>query len=196
MKAGGYVKGKGTTHISTLSTKEVSNMPFTPASHHHLALNGCLAAAAPRAKELVEVEMAVKPQPFVTVFHLAHALFLLDRLAVRSALYTRHTLFALGVWFGVEGDAFECFGAVVADEAFWVEALTGCADDAARNREGTLKALRCGTPCEHGRPVSVCRSDWCGRGVVREWAAFWGIGFWGRKRPRAWLSIRRVDDWD
>lgn len=196
MKAVGYVNGQVTTHISTLCAKEMSDVPFTTASHHHLALNGRLAAAASRAEELVEIEMAVKPQSVVPVFHLTRALFLLDRLAVRSALYTRHTFFALTVWLGIERDAFECFAAVVADEAFRVEALTGCADDAAGNGESTLSALCRGAPCEQGRPMRLCGFYWRSGAVVREWAAFGGINSWGRKRPGAWLSVGRIDDRD
>lgn len=48
------------THISALGAKEMSNVPFSTASNHHLTLNGRLAAAASRAEELVEVEMTVE----------------------------------------------------------------------------------------------------------------------------------------
>jgi len=196
MEAVGYVDGQTTTHISTLSAKEMPNVPFTSASHHYFALDGRLAASASWAEELVEIEMAVKPQSFVTIFHLTTALFLLDRLAVRSPMYARHTFLALGVWLGIERNAFECLAAMVADEALRVEALTGCADDAAGNGESTLSALCRGTPCEQGRPMRFCGSYWRSRGMMREWATFGRIDSWSRKRPGAWLSIRRVDNRD
>lgn len=41
------------------------------------------------------------------------------------------------VGLGIEGDAFEGFVAVVAGEAFWVEACSGCGNDAAGNGKGT-----------------------------------------------------------
>ncbi len=196
MEAMGYVDGPVTTHISTLRAKEMSNVPFTSTSHHHLALDGRLAASASWAEELVEIEMAVKPQSFVTVFHLATALFLVNRLAVRTPMNARHTFLALSVWLGIECDAFECLAAMVADEALRVETLTGCADDAAGNGESTLSALCRGTPCEQGRPMRLCDFHWSSRGMMREWATFGRIDSWGWKRPGAWLSIRRVDNRD
>lgn len=62
---------------------------------------------------------------------------------------------------GVEGDAFEELGAVVASEAVGVEALGGGGDDAAGDGEGAGGALGSGAAVKGG-PVWGRASDWRG----------------------------------
>lgn len=61
---------------------------------------------------------------------------------------------ALVVGFGVEGYAFEVLAAVVAEEAFWVEAGAGGGDDAPSDGEGTVLAEGAGTDAGGG-PVGA-----------------------------------------
>jgi hypothetical protein len=59
--------GKGSTYITALCTKEVSNVPLGPASDNYLTLNRCLAALAPGAEEFMEVKMTIETQGCVPI---------------------------------------------------------------------------------------------------------------------------------
>ena len=52
-------------YVAAFRAKEMPNMILPTRRHNHLAFNRCLAASAPRAKELVEVEVAIESQSFV-----------------------------------------------------------------------------------------------------------------------------------
>jgi hypothetical protein len=49
------------TYIAALGAEEVANMPFSAACHNNFSFNGCLAALAAGAEQLVEIEVAVEP---------------------------------------------------------------------------------------------------------------------------------------
>jgi hypothetical protein len=74
---------------------------------------------------------------------------------------------AVGLGLRVEGHAFETLAAVVAAEAFGVEAGTGRADDAACDGEGAVGAECARAPCVSvacGRDVCVSVDATCGGG--------------------------------
>jgi hypothetical protein len=50
-----WSKDLARTHITTLGAEEVANMPFCSTSNNYLAFDGCLAALATRAEELMEI---------------------------------------------------------------------------------------------------------------------------------------------
>jgi hypothetical protein len=104
----------GIKWITALSAEEMSGMPFCTASNDDFTFNGCLAALAARGEELVEVEVAVEAWGFV------------GTVIVLEARHVVHTfgMFVGGFW--VKGYAFEVLAALVAGEAFRVEARTGC----------------------------------------------------------------------
>lgn len=124
--------------ITALRAEEMTNVPLGTTRNHDLALDRRLAAFAARGEHLVEIKMAVEPEGLVAVFGL-EALHVFVR-GVRvehgnvfAALARLNAGDALGV-FGrglrIEGDAFEMLAAVVAEEAFWVEADACGRDDA------------------------------------------------------------------
>lgn len=77
-------------------------------------------------------------------------------------------MFVGGFW--IEGYAFEVLAALVAGEAFRVEARAGGGDDAAGDGEGTLGAEGAGADGGWG-PVGA----WCGCAVV---AVGFVLGVW------------------
>ncbi|KAL9062251.1 MAG: hypothetical protein Q9157_009089, partial [Trypethelium eluteriae] len=137
--------------VATLRAEEMANMPLRAARDHDLALDGRMAALAARAEHLMEVQVAVEPQRHapstiphakVPILHLRRPLLNhLARLPSRNPVQSRRPR-AVGL--GVEGDAFEALAAMVAREAFRVEALGGGGDDAACDGEGALCALGLG----------------------------------------------------
>jgi hypothetical protein len=92
--------------IPTFSAKEVSNVPLRASSHNNLAFNRRLTALATRAKELMEVEVTEKPNVDV---------------GVGWNSFGYKALVAVTRGFGVECDALQWGGTLVAAEAFWVE---------------------------------------------------------------------------
>ena len=115
-------------------------MPLSPASYNHLTLNRRLAAFASWAEKLVVVEMAIEAHSLVTVIDFRNALTDLDVLAVHPPMNTIDALSTLIFWLWVESDTFEAFAAMVADEAFGMEAGAGGADDAACYGKSALRA--------------------------------------------------------
>ena len=115
--------------IAALGAEEVAYVPLRASGHDDFAFDRRLAGAAPRAEELVEVQVAVEAEWVVG--------------SVRGKVGGFEAREPRGVEFWVEGDAFERSGAMVACEAFWVEAgfgggRVGAAggDDATRDGEG------------------------------------------------------------
>ena len=92
--------------IPTFSAKEVSNVPLRASSYNNLAFNRCLTALATRAKELMKVEVTEKPNVNV---------------GVGGNSFGCKAFVAFTRGFGVERDALQGGGTLVAGEAFWVE---------------------------------------------------------------------------
>lgn len=121
--------------IATLRAEKVSCMPLGAARDNDFAFNGRLARFAPRREEFVEVEVAEEALGFVGAVFVFEARHVVGRGVcgkegdVFTALAGADPGNALGqlvVGFGVEGDTFEVFAALVAGEAFGVEAGAGC----------------------------------------------------------------------
>lgn len=151
-------------------------MPLCAAREHDFALDWRLAALAPRAEGLVEVEVAVKSQTSVpiivmsVIFRCAASTVHYPHLAVLARLDPRQSLLAASVRLGVEGNAFESCVAVKAGEAFRVEACAGGGDDAAGNGQGAVCAE--GGRAPDGGGVLMGRCEGVIRGRVRR--AYWG----------------------
>jgi hypothetical protein len=101
--------------ITALRAKEVTHMPLSATSNNDLALNGRLAALAPRREEFVEVEMAVEAHALVHAvlgFEALHVFVCwvrrkeLDVFAALARVDAGHALEALVVGLGVEGYGF------------------------------------------------------------------------------------------
>lgn len=143
----------GIKRITTLRAKKVPRMPLRTTSHHNLALNRSLATLAPGAEALVEIQMAVEPRTLIDTILLLELRHLLRRVPagqerdVLAALACADAVAACGVFGGglrVEGYAFELLPALVAAEAFGVEATAAGADDAPGDGERALCALGAG----------------------------------------------------
>jgi hypothetical protein len=130
-----HKRSRGIKWITALSAEEMSGMPFCTASNDDFTFNGCLAALAARGEELVEVEVAVEAWGFVGTVIVLEARHVVccgvrGEVGYVSAGETGadavHTfgMFVGGFW--VKGYAFEMLAALVAGEAFRVEARTGC----------------------------------------------------------------------
>lgn len=139
--------------ITALRTEEMPRVPLRTTRHHNLPLNRGLATLTPRAKALMEVQMTIKPRTLIDpILLLEHRHFLRGVPArqesdIFAALAGADTVAARGVLcrrLRVEGDAFELLAALVAAEAFGVEAASASADDAAGDGECAVRALRAG----------------------------------------------------
>ena len=149
--------------VAALGAEKVSDVPLGAARDHDLALDGRLARLAPRREHLVEVEVAVEPEALVEPVLVLEPLHVFVRGVrvqhgeVLAALAGLDPADALRVFVGglrVEGYALEVLAAVVALEAFGVEADAGSGDDAPGDGEGTLLAE--GTCADRGgRPVGA-----------------------------------------
>jgi hypothetical protein len=165
---GGKGGGEGDTHITALCAKEVSSVPLSATRNNDLALDRGLAALAPRAEELMVIQVAVEPQAFVAiVFSSAARSSIVDMMPGHTVSDPVDAVQAVGLGLRVEGHAFETLAAVVAAEAFGVEAGAGRADDAACDGEGAVGAECARAPC-----VSVT----CGRDVCVSVDATYGGG--------------------
>ena len=111
----------------------MTSMPFRAAGNDNLALYGCLAALAARGEELVEVEMAVEAWRFVGAVVVLETCHVICGRVGREVgdVGARETgadaVDAFGVFVGgfrVKGYAFEVLAALVAGEAFGMEAGT------------------------------------------------------------------------
>lgn len=106
-----------------------------------------------------------------------------------------------GRGFGVKGDAFEEFGAVVTGEAGGVKALGGGTDDTARDGERTGGALGCGAVVRrYEGPVGSGDSRGIGGGVVGKRPGL-ARGEWKRARLGGFLECNagaflNRDTWD
>lgn len=147
-------KGRATVErITALRTEEMTRMPLRTTRHHDLPLNGRLATLTPRAEALMEVQMAVESRTLIDSVLLLEPCHSLRGVPARQE---RNVLAALagtdafaprGVlcgWLRVEGDAFELLATLVAAETFGVEAASAGADDATRDGECAVRALRAG----------------------------------------------------
>lgn len=133
--------------IPALRAEEVADVPFGAAGDDDFALDGRFAALAARAEELVEVEVAVEAERGVAVgdfelqrFVCIHVFVTGEMSSRASRSYALHAFASLLLGLRVEGDEFEVGVAFVADEAFGVEALACCAEDAAGDGEGAVGA--------------------------------------------------------
>jgi hypothetical protein len=137
--------------IPTLCAKEVTDVPFSTAGDDNLALDRRFAALAARAEEFVEVEVAVEAERCVAVgdfelqcFVWAHVFLTRQVSSSAPRSYALNTFGSLLLWLGIEGDEFEVGVAFVADEAFGVEALACCTEDAAGDRKSAVGTERAG----------------------------------------------------
>lgn len=160
----------------------MANMPLRPTRHDDLALDRRLAALAPRAEELVVVQMAVEPQPFIPVILLRSALHVLDIFAIPAPHDAVDALLALAIGLRVERHALERLTAVVAAEALGMEACAGGADDAAGDGQGAGLAECRGLCGAGGRPVALRERRWCSVDLARQGAAL-GCRSGIRERP-------------
>lgn len=171
----------------------MADVPIAAARDDAIALDGRLAAAAARAEELVEVQVAIEAHPLVAVVGFRHAVLFLDRHALGAGLDARHAFGALVLRLRPEADAFQGLAAVVAHEAFGVEPLAGCADDAPGYGEGALGALRGGTAAAEWRPLGPGRLRGHGSSVFSCRAAFGRIFLGYRERSGGRGIIWGVD---
>lgn len=121
--------------VATLCTEKVTGVPFGAASDNDLAFNGRLAALAARGEELVEIKVAVETCGFVGAVVILEARHVVgcgvsgevgDVLARESGTDARDTFGVLVGRLRVEGYAFEMLAALVAREAFGMEARACC----------------------------------------------------------------------
>jgi hypothetical protein len=126
-----HKRSRGIKWISALGAEEVTSMPFRTASNDNLALNGRLAALAARGEELVEVEMAVEAWRFVCAVVMLETRHVVgggvggkegDIGAGEAGANALDTFGMFVRGFRVEGYAFEVLAALVAGEAFGMEA--------------------------------------------------------------------------
>jgi hypothetical protein len=96
------------TYIATLGAEEVANMPFSTACHNNFSFDGCLAALAAWAEQLVEIEVAVESW---------HAGLMVVGFCCQSFI-------SAGLGLLVKGHTFEGSVAVEASEALWVESAS------------------------------------------------------------------------
>lgn len=158
--------------VAALRAEKVSDVPLRAACDNNLALDGRLAALAARREQLVEVKVAEEALGFVEAvvgFQAQHVVGRgvrgeeLDVLAALAGADAGDALGVLDVGLGVEGYTFQVLAAVVADEAFGVEARACGRDDAPRDGQRALAAE--GTGADRGRgPVRLGAS----RAVSRE----------------------------
>lgn len=139
--------------ITALRAEKMSRMPLGTTRNHYLALNRRLAALAPRRETLVEIQVTVESWRLVDTILLFKLRHLFGRVPARqefnilTALSRADAVAACSVfgrWLGVKGDAFQFFAALIAAEAFRVEAASAGADDAARDGQRTVGALGAG----------------------------------------------------
>lgn len=173
-------------------------MPLRTTRNNNFPLDRRLAALAARREQLVEVEVAEEALGLVEAVRSFEALQVVGREIVRgegdvgAGLAGADAGDALGVFgfgLGIEGDAFKMFAAVVADEAFGVEAAACGGDDAAGDGESTLAAKGAGADGGWG-PVGLGAS----RGVAGDasGAVVRRIGEWAGGAAGA----VDVDGWD
>ena len=126
-------------------------MPFPTASNHDFSFDGRLAATAAWREEFVEIEVAVEAQAGVAVVDSCVSVNGIRGVEVGGASFDAGEAgVAGGGGLGVEGDAFEKLGTVVAGEAVGMEALGSGGDDTAGDWEGAKSALGCGAAVEGG----------------------------------------------
>lgn len=136
---------KKDTYITTLSTKEMADMPFGTTSNNNLALDGRLTTLAPGTETLMKVQVAIKPQSLVSIRlferqHVVHggAFRNLHVDAIVTLIDPFEAFVALVVGFRVEGYAFEVGTALVTFEARGMEAFARRAENATGNWEGAV----------------------------------------------------------
>lgn len=148
-----YKRRVAIKRIATLGTEKVTSMPLGTTSNNDLAFNRRLAALAAGRKQLVEIEVAVEAGRFVcavVVLEARHGVCGGVRGQVRDVgageagadARDAFGVFVGGFW--VEGYTFEVLAALVAGEAFRVEARARGGDDAAGDGEGALGAESAG----------------------------------------------------
>jgi hypothetical protein len=131
------------THITTLRTKEMASMPLSTTSNNNISLNRRLTALTPRRKELMKVQMAIKPHTLITILlhRVPPIIFItLHQFARPTTPNARHPFISLALRLRVERHALKRLRAVMAAEAFGVEAGFGSRNDAASNGEGACVA--------------------------------------------------------
>lgn len=145
-----HKRGVGIERIAALRAEEVAGVPLGAAGDYDLALDGGLARFAARGEALVEVEVAVEARGGVCAvagFEFLHLFWGVpageegDVGAGGAGLDAGDAGGVFGGGLRVEGDAFEFLAALVAAEAFGVEAASAGGDDAARDGQRAGRAL-------------------------------------------------------
>jgi hypothetical protein len=128
--------------ITALSAEKVAGVPLCTTCYNDLAFNGRFAALASWRKELVEVEVAVKPWRFIgaiIMLQTSHVFRCRVRgqernvVACETGADALDTFGMLVGWFRVESYALKVLTTLIACEAFWMEARASCRDYAACN---------------------------------------------------------------
>lgn len=135
-----YKRRRRIEGITALRAEEMAHVPLCAACHDNFTFYRRLAALTSWAEQLMEVQMTEKPRAFImTVFRFQaqHIFICWMRRNARniftgeSSTDARYAFSVLVLWLGVESYAFKVFTAVMAHEAFRMEAGACCRDDAA-----------------------------------------------------------------
>jgi hypothetical protein len=117
--------------IATLRAEKVAGVPLRTTGDDDLAFDGRFAALAARREHLMEVEMAEEALGFVGAVLVLETRHVVGRgvcgevgnvFAALAGVDAGDALCELVLWLGIEGDALEVLAALVAGEAFGVEA--------------------------------------------------------------------------
>lgn len=133
----GWVCGGKYTHIAALRAEEMSHVPLGSTRNNNFPLDRRLTALTPRTEELMIIQVAIKPQPLIAILLRRARYIIVPRHAITDAV---HAVQAMAFRLGVESHALKALAAMVAAEAFWVEAYACGGDDAACDREGACAA--------------------------------------------------------
>jgi len=185
----------GVERIATLRTEKVASVPLRTTSNYYLALNRRFAALAPRTEELVEVEMAIKPQSFVSIFVCSLSYSFLDIMTGHTSTNTVQALIAEVLWFWVKSYAFEPLAAVVAAEAFVMEACSTSRDDTTGDWLNTVAAQSSRSTYRSWRETRIVANagHWCSCSMVRRrpnWCLgrCWEWSDWAIDRDCRWCG--------
>ena len=134
--------GTAVERIATLRTEEVTNVPLCAARYNDFAFDRRLTRLTARGEELVKIKVAEEARRFVGSVFMLKALHVRgggvrweegDILTREACAYSFHAFSMFVGGFGIEGYALEVLAALVASEAFRVEAGACCGDNATCN---------------------------------------------------------------
>jgi hypothetical protein len=174
-----YKRRARVERITTLRTEKVAGVPLCSTRYNDFALDRRLARFTPGAEHLVEIQVAEEALGFVGAVLLFEGCHVggsgvgggeREVFAALAGAHTSDTFGELFLGFGVKGDTFEVLAALVAGEAFGVEAGACGGDDAAGYGEGALGAEGAGADVGW-RPVRA--SVGCSEGLSPEVLWVW-----------------------